>query len=123
VMGPNGVIGQVVSISATTCQVRLLFDPNSGVSVYTQDSHAEGIVQGSLENILYLHLSDINANPKPGEAVLTSGLGGSFVSGLMVGTILRVDEDSSKAEKTIVVSANEKPSSLEDVYIVTGKDS
>ncbi|MCF0104521.1 MAG: rod shape-determining protein MreC [Eggerthellaceae bacterium] len=123
VMGPSGVIGQVISTSYTTCKVKLLVDPSSSVSVICQDSRTEGIVQGSLECVLYLHLTDTINNPKPGEAVLTSCLGGSSVSGLMLGTILRVELDTSKSEQTIIVSPNEKHSSLEEVYIVRGKES
>ena len=52
VMGATGVIGQVISTTPVTCDVRLLTDPQSGVSVLVQSSRAEGILRGSVEGTL-----------------------------------------------------------------------
>ncbi|MCL2826742.1 MAG: rod shape-determining protein MreC, partial [Eggerthellaceae bacterium] len=49
VMASTGVVGQVISTTATSAQVRLLADPQSGVAVLIQSNRAQGIVSGSLE--------------------------------------------------------------------------
>lgn len=54
VMGSTGVIGQVISVTPVTAEVRLLTDAQSGISVLIQSSRAEGILQGSVDGSLYL---------------------------------------------------------------------
>ena len=52
VMGATGVVGQVKSTDARTCEVRLLTDQNSGAAAIIQSNRGEGIVRGSLEGLL-----------------------------------------------------------------------
>ena len=46
VMGATGVVGQVRSTDARTCEVRLLTDQNSGAAAIIQSNRGEGIVRG-----------------------------------------------------------------------------
>lgn len=119
VMGPTGVIGQVVSTSAGSSTVRLLSDPQSGAAALVQSSRAEGVVRGSLSGLLYLENIDADVALSVGDVVLTSGLGGSYTKGLLIGTIVRIDGNSSDATRRVVVSPNESASSLEEVMVVT----
>ena len=50
--------------------------------------------------------------------VVTSGLGGSYTSGLIIGTVVRVDEGEGGSPATVVVSPNADASSLEEVTVV-----
>lgn len=118
VMSGSGVVGQVHSVSAMTCNVRLLQDPNSGAAVKIQSSRAQGVVRGSLEGLLYLEDVDSDVTVKVGDVVITSGLGGSYVAGLIVGTVVRVDQGADATERTIVVSPNDTTSAMEEVLVV-----
>lgn len=118
VMGPAGVIGQVVEVSASSCVVRLLTDPNSGVAAQVQSSRVEGIVRGSLTGALNLENVDADAEVSVGDVVLTSGLGGSFTKGLLIGTVVRVEGNAKDGTRVIVVAPNEEASSLEEVTVV-----
>lgn len=118
VMGPAGVIGQVVEVSASSCVVRLLTDPNSGVAAQVQSSRVEGIVRGSLTGALELENVDADAEVNQGDVVLTSGLGGSFTKGLLIGTVVRVEGNAKDGTRVIVVAPNEEASSLEEVTVI-----
>lgn len=118
VMGPTGVVGQVISTTASSSEIRLLSDPLSGVSVILQSSRSQGIVQGSLEGLLYLENVDADASVEVGDVVITSGLGGSYFRGLTVGTVVKVDQDQGGASRKIVVSPNESVGLLEEVLVV-----
>lgn len=118
VIGPSGVVGQVVSTSAGSSTVRLLTDPNSGVAVMIQSTRAEGIVRGSLNGLLYLENVDEDVVVEVGDVILTSGLGGSFTRGLLVGQVVRVTGKASDDTRTIIVAANERVNSLEEVMVV-----
>lgn len=118
VIGPSGVVGQVVSTSAGSSTVRLLTDPNSGVAVMIQSTRAEGMVRGSLNGLLYLENIDEDVAVEVGDVILTSGLGGSFTRGLLVGQVVRVTGKASDDTRTIIVAANEHVKSLEEVMVV-----
>lgn len=118
VVGPSGVIGQVISVSQGSSTVRLLTDPQSGVAAMIQSSRADGIVRGSLVGLLYLENIDEAVEVQVGDVVLTSGLGGSFMKGLLIGTVVRVEGKAADGTRTIIVSQNELISALEEVTVV-----
>lgn len=123
VMGPSGLIGQVVATTETTADIRLLQDSLSGVAVIIQSSREEGIVQGSLEGVLYLQDIGDEVEVEPGDVVLTSGLGGGYFRGIMVGTILKVEGEAGATTRKIIVEPNEWAAPLEEVYVVTSMTS
>lgn len=118
VMGTSGVIGQVVGTTEHTATIRLLTDPQSGAAALVQSSRAEGIVRGSLEGLLYLEDLDADATVNLGDVVLTSGLGGSYTKGLIIGTVVKIDSRQGDATRRVVVAPNDETASLEEVLIV-----
>lgn len=118
VMGTSGVIGQIASVSEHSSVVRLLTDSQSGAAAMVQSSRAQGIVRGSLEGLLFLENLEEDAQVAVGDVVITSGLGGSYTSGLIIGTVVRVDEGEGGSSATVVVSPNDDPSALEEVVVV-----
>ena len=119
VMGATGVIGQVVRTADNSSTVRLLTDPNSGAAVMIQSTRAYGIVRGSLDGLLYLEDIDEDQIPQVGDVVLTSGMGGSYERGLIVGAVVSVNKTTSNATGTIIVSPNDDASLLEEVIVVS----
>lgn len=118
VMGPYGVIGQVISASAGNCRVRLLTDPQSGAAALVQQSRAEGIVRGSLDGLLYLENIGADVNIQVGDVVLTSGLGGSYTRGLLIGTVARVEGSAGNDSRRIVVAPNDSVTLLQEALVV-----
>ena len=120
VMGTTGVVGQVISTSTYTSQVRLLNDAQSGVAVMLQSSRAEGILTGSVEGTLYLKGVDENVEVKEGEAVITTGLGGGYFRGLVIGTVAKVEQRQGDAARTIVITPNASFTNINEVLVVLG---
>jgi rod shape-determining protein MreC len=93
----NGLVGRVVSVGAATARVLLLDDYNARVPVMGQTSRVRAIMVGEpggsapLEGML--HLTQPKLGPivaagstlREGEAIVTSGDGGVFPGGLLVG--------------------------------------
>ena len=118
VMGATGVIGQVSHAFENTSTVRLLTDPNSGAAVMVQSSRANGIVRGSINGLMYLEDLDEEEIPKVGDIVVTSGLGGSYERGLLIGTITNVNKTETDSTGDILVTPNGDVSMLEEVIVV-----
>ena len=118
--GPADVVGQVYSAGEHTAEVRLLTDPDSGAAARVESSRAEGVVRGSLEGLLYLENLDADAVVNPGDVVVTSGLGGSYAPGLIIGTVVKVDTRQGESTRRVIVSPNDTTGALEEVLVVFG---
>lgn len=120
VMGSTGVVGQVISTTAYTSQVRLLNDAQSGVAVMLQSSRAEGILTGSVDGTLYLEGVDETVDISEGEAVITTGLGGGYFRGLVIGVVSKVEQRQGDATRTIVITPNASFSDVSEVLVILG---
>lgn len=120
VMASSGLIGQVISTTSLSSQVRLMQDPQFGVAAMVQSSRAEGIVKGALDGLLYLEDIDSDAQVALGDTVITSGLGGGFYRGILIGTVVKIDGQQGDANRRIVVEPNASAFPLSEVFVVTG---
>ena len=118
IMGATGVIGQVSRTTEDTATVRLLTDPNSGAAVMIQSSRENGIVHGSINGLLYLEDLDEDVIPEVGDVIVTSGLGGSYERGLIVGAVVNVNKTAANPLGTVIVNPNDSARMLEEVIVV-----
>jgi rod shape-determining protein MreC len=122
VLTEDGLVGRVSSVSFARSQVVLVGDPNCKVSALVENpTHDMGILtaSGPLDNSL-VELSYLSgsANLKPGQNVISSGLGGVFPKGIPVGQIV----DASPVEFGLYTAARVKLNvnlgSLEQVWVL-----
>ena len=84
VLNADGLIGKVVKVTRGEARVLLLIDPNCKVSALLQESREPGVVAGT--QMTYV---DRATKIKPDESVITSGLGGIFPKGILIGTVVK----------------------------------
>lgn len=120
--GDGLLVGRVNSVSLTHSQVVLIGDPNCKVSALVQNETRDtGVIgaSGPFDNSLVelSHLSP-SANLKPGQNVVTSGLGGIFPAGIPIGKIVdsRPVEFGFYTEARVKLAAN--PGALEEVWVL-----
>lgn len=118
VIGGSGLVGQVIEVTPVTCRVRLLTDPQSGVSVVLQSNRAQGVVTGSVAGLLYLEDLDTSAEVSVGDTVITSGLGGSYFGGIALGTVVNVINAAGTSDRTVIVEAFSDADPLEELTVV-----
>jgi rod shape-determining protein MreC len=114
----EGVVGRVIEVSPGTAKVLLIIDPNSAVDVITQRSRAQGIMEGKIDEVCILKYVQKNEDVQVGDIVVTSGLGGVFPKGLVVGTVSLVDRKRSGIFQYIEVNPSVDLSKLEEVLIL-----
>jgi len=124
VVTDEGLIGKTTSVSDVISVVLLVSDENCRVAASVEGSREQGIVSGERVTSGLTPLMDLNflskqADLKPGQKVYTSGVGGVFPSGLLIGVVksYRVRELDGQAQLTPAVDL----SHLEDVFVVTGR--
>lgn len=91
----NGLAGKVVAASRNTADVLLVSDPTCRVSVRIKRIGVSGVLFGRRELIKGRALCRMNfinkdADVRVGDEVSTSGLGGVFPKGLLVGRVSKV---------------------------------
>ena len=100
VITSDGLIGKTVDVSARTCDVLLISDPGCKVSARIVRTGAFGIVAGSgpaKSGQAACQMEFINKNVPvlPGDEVVTSGLGGVFPKGLLIGYVDKIYKDET----------------------------
>jgi rod shape-determining protein MreC len=92
VISPEGVIGQIFKTAPSHSVVLLVTDYNSAIDSIIQRTRAKAIVEGGGENRCQLKYLLRAEDVVAGDRVVTSGLGGNFPKGLMIGEIRKVDK-------------------------------
>jgi rod shape-determining protein MreC len=123
VLTAEGLVGRVASVGLYSSQVVLLGDPNCKASALVENpSHDTGIISasGPLDSSLVaLTYLSSGANLKPGQSVITSGLGGIFPKGIPIGLVAentRSVEFGLYTETRVKLSAN--LGALEQVFVM-----
>ena len=118
----GSLVGRVTSVSQTKSQIVIIGDPNCRVSAIVENAArdmgvilASGPLDTSLVQLTYLASS---ANLKPGQSVVTSGLGGVFPKGIPIGQVVdsRSVEFGLYTEGRVKLNAN--LGSLEQVWVL-----
>ncbi|OGR99258.1 MAG: rod shape-determining protein MreC [Elusimicrobia bacterium RIFCSPLOWO2_12_FULL_39_28] len=99
-----GVIGRILESTAHTSKVLLISDPLSSIAVTLPRTQDQGLLQGEGSVNISLDYLDPSAQIQIGEEVHTSGLGGVFPPGLLVGRVTKI-LDSQEFKKVQVRSA------------------
>lgn len=110
VISSKGLIGRVVKTSTFTSDVRLITtsDTNNKISVHVSngDNNLYGVINGYDYKNSVLELEGIS-NTKDvnvGDYVYTSGLGGIFPAGILIGTVTEITTDSYDLAKIMKVT-------------------
>ena len=119
VTSSSGIVGQIISCSASTSVVRLLTDENSSISAMIQSSRAQGMLDGSATGEVTLTLVRTNQQVSVGDTAVTSGLGGVFPKGLAIGQVTSVENNPGSLYLDIVVELFAKAETTEEVLVIT----
>lgn len=120
VIAAQGLVGQVAEVSADSATVRLLTDQQSGVATIIQSTRAPGVVRGSVSGELSMDFVDRAQLPVVGDVVITSGIGGVYPTGIVVGDVTAVDDRRGELYPRITVESRVPVDSIEEVFVLVG---
>ena len=123
VVTQSGLVGHVVEAGWNSSKVQLILDPRSSVGTLVQraESRVAGIVQGDLDNPTMPQMVNIpkNADVVEGDVIVTSGFGGLYPKGLVVGLISSLQNDEGGLLKIGIMEPAVDFQKLEDVMVIT----
>ncbi len=123
VVTAEGVVGRIIEVSWNVSRVLLVIDFNSNADALVEGGRAHGILQGGGASSCILKYIERSEEVKIGDVVLTSGLGGVFPKGLLLGTVLNVNRKDAGLFQRIEVVPAVHFSRLEEVSVLQLKGS
>ncbi|MFP1644294.1 rod shape-determining protein MreC [Pontitalea aquivivens] len=84
-----GLVGRFSGVGRTTSRVILLTDPSSRIPVTIQPSGQKAILAGDNSGLPLVDFIESPEQVRPGDRVISSGDGGVFPAGLLVGQVLQ----------------------------------
>ena len=114
-----GLVGRIYRVSATNAQILLVTDTNSYVNALLQTSRGEGSIVGTASGDLRMTFIPLDEEVKDGDSVVTSGIGGKFPRGLLIGQVTNSRLDDSKLFQEAQVRSLVDFNRLEIVLVVT----
>lgn len=120
VIADKGLVGHVISVSKDTCKVQVIVDPASTVSCNISRTEESIICKGTLENSQVLRASYIPTGAEliQNDSVYTSGIGGIYPKGIIIGTIKEIITTSNVTDRYAVVEPAVDFSKLNAVLII-----
>ncbi|MCI0330400.1 MAG: rod shape-determining protein MreC [candidate division Zixibacteria bacterium] len=114
----KGLVGKVVDATRNAAVIQMLFDPGCRVAARSQRSRVLGIVKW--KSGPYLSLENVSPadDVAPGDTIVSSGLGGIFPEGLVVGTVRSVSSDTTSIFRKIELAPAVVFSALDEVFIL-----
>ena len=91
VITSQGLIGYVYEVFASTAKVITIIDDQASLAALIESSRDQGAVKGTLgstgEPLCRMYYLSADSVPRPGDRVITSGVGVSFPRGLLIGYV------------------------------------
>jgi rod shape-determining protein MreC len=113
-----GLVGKVSEVFPNAARILLLTDASSVVNAVDQRSRVEGVVAGRGENRLSMQFVQKSADVQEGDLIVSSGLGGGFPKGIIIGRVERVTSNDQDLFKTIQVEPAVNPDVVGTVLFV-----
>jgi rod shape-determining protein MreC len=122
VVTPQGLVGSVVSVYANAAKVHLLLDPRSAVGALVQrpESRVAAIVEGNSGTPLTPRMVNIarDADVIKGDKLITSGFGGIYPKGLLIGEVVDIVNEEGGLLKYAVLKPAVDFDRLEEVSVI-----
>ncbi len=120
VIADKGLVGNVVSVTENTAKVQVIVDPASTVSATISTSDDSIICKGTLENSKILRASYIPTNAELiiGDTIQTSGLGGIYPKGILIGTISEIVTTNNSTDRYAVIQTAVDFSKIYTVLVI-----
>lgn len=115
----RSLVGTIAKVFDSYAWVTLITDPKSAVSAMVQESRAEGVVAGNYDASLNMEFVGQGAAVKQGDFVLTSGVGGGYPAGVVIGRVSTVQKTDQDLFQNVHVDHLASLSNIEHVLVLT----
>lgn len=121
VISSEGLVGYVISSTNNTAKVRPIIDTSSSVSAILETSRDNVMVKGILDSSSTLKVTYVSPETELvlGDTVETSGIGGIYPKGILIGEIKEIKESSNIIDRYAIIETAVDFENLETVLVIT----
>ncbi len=101
VINEYGLVGRVVETGDTSSRVLLLNDINSRIPVMVESSREKAILVGNNNELPSLSYVLSDSSIKVGDRIITSGDGGVFPRGIVVGVVSKIEKGVVRVQPSV----------------------
>ncbi len=112
------LVGRVTEVFSDTATVTLVTNQNSVVNVETSKTGVRGVARGEHGLNMKLDMVEQGKELTVGDGVVTSGLGGEYPRGLLLGTIANVGFSEDKLFQQATITSPVRIASLRFVFLI-----
>lgn len=125
VVSPDGIIGMVTSVERNTSVVMTWAHPEFRISAATEDGALTGMVSAAEVGPDGAPMLELRGIPyrdtvPPGTMVVTTGLGGIYPHGVLIGTVLGIASEQRAWERVYQVRPAANLGTTSHVLVLTG---
>lgn len=123
VIGDEGLVGHITSVTDTTAKVQTIIDTASSISCSMSTTKDSIVCKGTLDDKSSLKAMYIptDANIIQGDSIETSGLGGIYPKGIHVGTVKKVTNTQNITDRYAVIDTAVDFDKLDTVLVIANK--
>lgn len=120
VISSEGLVGHIISATESTAKVQPIIDSASSISGSMKISKDSVIIKGILgsNNTLKITYIPTEADLVSGDTIQTSGLGGIYPKGILIGTLKEVIETKNITDRYAIMETAVDFSKLETVLVI-----
>jgi len=118
VVTAEGIVGKISDVGEGSSVVQTIYDRNFRVSCLEMRSRVIGILRWKGGPDCHLDNVPVQAQLAAGDTIVSSGLGGVFPKGLLVGVISGIEPDNTGLFHELRVSPAADMSRVEEVFVV-----
>ncbi len=117
----DGLLGKVVYTSGSYSRVISLIHDKSGVAAMVERTRDNGVIKvaesGAKQDDLQMFYLSMNSDVKPGDKIITSGIGGVFPKGIPIAQVTEVSTNSA-SDKVVIARSSVDFEHVEEVVVI-----
>jgi len=118
VVSARGIVGRVISVSATNCVVLPFSNPRFQIPVMDKLTSVQGILQADLSGNTNMNMIRLGSQISAGDTIVTSNLSTLYPKGYPVGRVSRIRDSQDQLFITAEIEPFTQVENLEHVFIL-----
>ncbi|SDN57528.1 rod shape-determining protein MreC [Acetanaerobacterium elongatum] len=123
VITPDGLVGRISEVSYTDSKVITLLNPGIDVGAFNDRTRDTGIISGELNlsknGKCKMSYISRDSSASSGDIITTSGIGGVFPKGLIIGTISDIKTEAHGISLYAEIMPSANIAKVRDVFVIT----
>lgn len=121
----KGLVGRIMVTDITSSKVVTIIEENSAVAGWIARTGGHVIVRGDMslkdQGLCRMDYIPVDVDVEVGDVVETSGLGGIFPKGIVIGKVVQVNKTSNELDRYAIIEPAADFKRLEEVFVLKSK--